>query len=51
MLRRADNALMLAKQQGRDRIVLHESVGGEDPPSEGRSDHLEALDGGLFTSD
>ena len=53
VLRRADSALMLAKQQGRDRIVLHESVGGEDAvPSEGRSDLLEgALDGEFLTSD
>jgi hypothetical protein len=44
---------MLAKQQGRDRIVLHESVGGEDGvPSEGRSDLLEeALDAEFLTSD
>jgi diguanylate cyclase (GGDEF)-like protein len=51
VLRRADGALMLAKQQGRDRIVLHESVGGEEVPSEGRSDLLESLDGELLTSD
>ena len=51
VLRRADGALMLAKQQGRDRIVLHESVGGDEAPSEGRSDLLEALDGELLTSD
>lgn len=51
VLRRADGALMLAKQQGRDRIVLHESVGGDEVPSEGRSDLLEALDEELLTSD
>jgi diguanylate cyclase (GGDEF)-like protein len=52
VLRRADGALMLAKQQGRDRIVLHESAGGDEAaPSEGRSDLLEALDGELFPSD
>jgi diguanylate cyclase (GGDEF)-like protein len=51
VLRRADGALMVAKQQGRDRIVLHESVGGEDAPSEERDDLLESLDGELFTSE
>ncbi|HUE08989.1 MAG TPA: GGDEF domain-containing protein [Acidimicrobiales bacterium] len=51
VLRRADGALMLAKQQGRDRIVLHESVGGDEVPSEGRSDLLEALDEEFLTSD
>jgi diguanylate cyclase (GGDEF)-like protein len=52
VLRRADSALMLAKQQGRDRIVLHESVGGEDAvPSEGRSGLLEALDEEFLTSE
>ena len=52
VLRRADNALMLAKQQGRDRIVLHESVGGDDPATtEARSGLLEALDGEFLTSD
>ena len=51
VLRRADSALMVAKQQGRDRIVLHESVGGEEAPSEGRPDLVEALDGELFTSE
>lgn len=51
VLRRADSALMMAKHQGRDRIVLHESVGGEDVPNEGRSDLLEALDEELLTSD
>lgn len=49
VLRRADSALMVAKQQGRDRIVLHESVGGEDVPSEGRGDLLDALDGEFLT--
>jgi hypothetical protein len=42
---------MLAKQQGRDRIVLHESVGGDEVPSEGRSDLLESLDGEFLSSD
>ena len=52
VLRRADSALMAAKQQGRDRIVLHESVGGEDTVrSEGRSDLLETLDGDFLPSD
>jgi diguanylate cyclase (GGDEF)-like protein len=51
VLRRADSALMVAKQQGRDRIVLHESVGGEEAPTEGRGDLLEALDEELFTSE
>ena len=52
VLRRADSALMVAKQQGRDRIMLHESVGGEDTaPSEGRSDLLETLDGDFLPSD
>jgi diguanylate cyclase (GGDEF)-like protein len=51
VLRRADSALMVAKQQGRDRIVLHESVGGEDAPSEERDDLLESFDGELFTSE
>jgi diguanylate cyclase (GGDEF)-like protein len=51
VLRRADSALMLAKQQGRDRIVLHESVGGDEVPSEGRSDLLETLDGEFLSSD
>jgi diguanylate cyclase (GGDEF)-like protein len=51
VLRRADSALMLAKQQGRDRIVLHESVGGDEVPSEGRSDLLESLDEEFLSSD
>jgi diguanylate cyclase (GGDEF)-like protein len=51
VLRRADSALMVAKQQGRDRIVLHESVGGEEAPTEGRGDLLVALDEELFTSE
>jgi diguanylate cyclase (GGDEF)-like protein len=51
VLRRADSALMLAKQQGRDRIVLHESVGGDEVPSEGRSDLLESLDGEFLSSE
>jgi diguanylate cyclase (GGDEF)-like protein len=51
VLRRADSALMVAKQQGRDRIVLHDSVGGEDVPSEGRADLLEALNEEFLASD
>jgi diguanylate cyclase (GGDEF)-like protein len=57
VLQRADSALMLAKQHGRDRIVLHESVGGEDAPSEGRdpsagrSNGLGELDGEFLASD
>ena len=52
VLRRADSALMLAKQQGRDRIVLHESVGSEEAvPREGRTDLLDTLDGEFFSGD
>jgi diguanylate cyclase (GGDEF)-like protein len=52
VLRRADSALMLAKQQGRDRIELHESAGGHDAvPTEGRSDLVESLDEGFFSGD
>jgi diguanylate cyclase (GGDEF)-like protein len=52
VLRRADSALMLAKQQGRDRIELHESAAGHDAvPSEGRSDLVESLDEGFFSGD
>lgn len=57
VLRRADSALMVAKQQGRDRIVLHDSVGAEEAPSEGRassagrSNRLAELDGEFLASD
>ncbi len=52
VLRRADGALMLAKQQGRDRIVLHESAGGEEAvPSESRPGLLETLDEEFLGSD
>jgi diguanylate cyclase (GGDEF)-like protein len=57
VLLRADSALMVAKQQGRDRIVLHDSVGGEEAPSEGRvtsgsrSNRREELDGEFLGSD
>lgn len=47
VLRRADSSLMLAKQQGRDRIVLHESVGGD----EGRTDIAPLLDREFLGSD
>jgi diguanylate cyclase (GGDEF)-like protein len=51
VLRRADTALMSAKQQGRDRIVLHESVGGDDITSEGRSDMAQLLEGEFLASE
>lgn len=51
VLRRADSALMLAKQQGRNRIVLHESVGEDSAPTEGRPDLLHALDGEFLASE
>jgi diguanylate cyclase (GGDEF)-like protein len=51
VLRRADRALMVAKQQGRDRIVLHESVGSEDAPSEARGDLFDTFGGEFLTSE
>ena len=38
VMRRADDALLQAKRQGRDRVVLHDAVGGDGVPSDGRTD-------------
>ncbi len=45
VLRRADDALMQAKRQGRDRVVLHDAVGATDPaPTDGKAELAPVLD-------
>jgi diguanylate cyclase (GGDEF)-like protein len=51
VLRRADEALMHAKRQGRDRVMLHDAAGSEQSVrSESRTD-FSLLDGELLPSD
>ena len=50
VLRRADDALLLAKRQGRDRVVLHEA-GGSAGPSDEQRDLAQMLDGQLYEAD
>jgi diguanylate cyclase (GGDEF)-like protein len=52
VLRRADGALMLAKRQGRDRVVLHDPAVGDDVARpEGQADLVPLLDGEFLSSD
>jgi diguanylate cyclase (GGDEF)-like protein len=52
VLRRADDALMRAKRQGRDRVVLHDSVdGSSDVPVEGVADLDPLLETNFLTTD
>ena len=49
VLRRADDALMKAKREGRDRVVLHDAVRGASPvSSDGRADLIPLLDEDYF---
>jgi hypothetical protein len=45
ILRRADDALLQAKHEGRDRVVLHDTKGEAGvTPTEGRGDLIPLLD-------
>ncbi len=45
ILRRADDALLQAKHEGRDRVVLHDTTGETaSAPSEGRGDLMPFLE-------
>ena len=52
VLRRADDALLRAKREGRDRVVLHDAMGQVAPaPGDGRSDIASVLEEGLLPAD
>jgi diguanylate cyclase (GGDEF)-like protein len=52
VLRRADDALMQAKREGRDRVVLHDAMGQAlMAPSEGRTDIASVLESDLLPAD
>jgi diguanylate cyclase (GGDEF)-like protein len=52
VLRRADDALLQAKREGRDRVVLHDTGGDvQAAPNDSRSDPLALLEADLLPSD
>jgi diguanylate cyclase (GGDEF)-like protein len=52
VLRRADDALMRAKSEGRDRVVLHDAVRGTSPVStDGRDEQVRLLDEDFLGAD
>ncbi|HXZ61429.1 MAG TPA: GGDEF domain-containing protein [Acidimicrobiales bacterium] len=51
VLRRADEALLQAKRQGRDRVVLHDALGVGPVPSDGRADLLPVPDRDFLPAD
>lgn len=52
VLRRADDALLRAKREGRDKVVLHDATGLSTPvPGIGRSDVASVLEEELLTTD